>query len=497
MASGTSSARIDPPHVTLRLRLTLFYAAFFTIVVSFVATGVYVLTERSLTSALEERASQALADLSTGAILEGLRKLPGDAYYEVLILGNGDQPPDTLDQVRAGVPYIEPALFRPNPTNHSLVTLLTDTALDALVSDGELTTPAVLPGGARLQVLGRLGRLNFAGQGVTLTAAVFVGIPASNVTATLNDLARDLIITLAFAFALFAFGVYFLSSRVLRPLERVTQAAGRVTSQDLSQRVPVPRSDDEMRELAVTLNRMLDRLQESFETQRRFTADASHELRTPVTAIAGHANYLARRTDPTPEQRESLAVITSEAARMAKLVNDLLELARADAGFTLRMERMNLVEVLEAAREAVTPNDEGIHVTLHTPGPVLEVDGDPARLQQVVTNLIQNAINAGAHHVTLTLARDGSDVRLDVLDDGPGIPSQAVPHLFERFFRVDGARSGRGNGSGLGLPIVQWIVQQHGGSVRVDTHLGEGACFTVVLPTPSNGGDSTDPLDVP
>jgi len=468
--------------VTLRLRLTLFYGAFFVLVVSVVAVSVYVLTERSLTESLEERARQALSDLSSGAVLEGLRKLPGDAYYEILIVGQGDQVPSDPSAVRVGVPYVEPSRFRPNPTDESLVAQLGDAQLAEMLETGSMAAGVTLPSGERLRVLGDIGRLSFPAQDIALSAAVFVGVPATNVAATVDQLAQDLGLTVVAAFVAFAVGVFLLSRQVLRPLERVTQAAGRVTGNDLSQRVPVPRSHDEIHELAVTLNHMLDRLQESFETQRRFTADASHELRTPVTAIVGHANYLLRRTRPSPEQVDSLTVIRREAERMGKLVSDLLELARADAGFSIDTAPMNLVEVLEAVHMEIAPVAGGAEIAVDTPGPVAEVEGDAARLKQVVLNLVQNALNAGARHVRMSLERERDCVRLEVLDDGPGIPEAAIPHLFDRFYRVDGARSGRGNGSGLGLAIVQWIVQQHGGRVEVTSRQGEGTVFTVLLP---------------
>lgn len=468
--------------MTLRVRLTLFYAAFFLFVGALVAASVYVLTERSLTHALEERAGQALEDLSRGAVVEGLRRLPGDAYYEVIVLGQGDRLPSDRDGVREGVPYVEPRLLRPNPTDDSLVAALDDEALARLLATGETTGTVELPSGERLQVLGDVGALAFPSRGVTLSAAVFVGLQADDVRRNLRHLAGHLIRILGVATIVFALGVYALSRRVLLPLERVTRTAAGVTGRDLSQRVPVPRTRDEVRDLAVTVNGMLDRLQESFETQRRFTADASHELRTPVTAIAGHAHYLLRRSAPTDVQRESLEVIRSEADRMGKLVGDLLELARADAGFALRREPLNLVDVLDAAREVVPPEGGDARVEVHAATPVVEVDGDPARLQQVVLNLVQNAVNAGASHVHVTAERDGDDARLEVADDGPGIPDEALPHLFDRFYRVDGARSGRGNGAGLGLAIVRWIVQQHGGRVDVDARPGEGTRFTVHLP---------------
>ena len=267
---------------------------------------------------------------------------------------------------------------------------------------------------------------------------------------TLAGLRNLLLRTVFFAFIAFAIGVWLLSSRVLFPVKRVTLTASQITGRDLSQRVPVPKTNDELRELAVTLNNMLDRLQESFETQRRFTADASHELRTPVTAIVGHVNYLLRRTKPTSEQVDSLTVIRREAERMAKLVNDLLELARADAGFSIQRDPMNIVEVVEAVHMDVAPVAGSANIEVSSSQPLIEVFGDASRLKQVVLNLVQNALNAGSQNIRLSVVKEKREVRLEILDDGPGIPSEAIPHLFDRFYRVDGARSTRGNGSGLG-----------------------------------------------
>lgn len=469
--------------MTLRLRLTLFYGAFFAFVVSAVAVSVFVLTERSLIATLEDRARQALVDLSSGAVLEGLSKLPGDAYYEVVIIGREGIVTDDVDDVRNGVPYVEPARVRPNPTADGIVEALTDEDLARLIADGDMTATVTLTGGDALRVLGDLGALSFPSQGVTLSAALFVGVSATQVESTLDELSRNLGVTVLLAFVGFATGVFLLSREVLRPLERVTQAAARVTSRDLSQRVPVPSSDDEMRDMVVTLNRMLDRLQDSFETQRRFTADASHELRTPVTAIVGHANYLLRRTKPSAEQVDSLHVIRHEAERMGKLVSDLLELARADAGLLVQREPTDLVPLLETVHMEIAPMAGDSRVEVDVPGHPVVVDGDAVRLKQVLLNLLHNALQAGARTVRLSLSETRGTVHLEVLDDGPGIPADALPHLFERFYRVDGARSTRGNGSGLGLSIVQWIVRQHGGTVEVTSRPGEGTLFTVTLPT--------------
>jgi heavy metal sensor kinase len=466
--------------VTLRLRLTIFFSAFIAIILSVVAFSVSLLTERSLSTAVEERARQALTDLSRGALVSGLQQLPGDAYYQVHLLGPTTLEINAIADIRAGFNYEVPG--RVNPTPFRLLDAVPDRTLQELVTRGQMAGHAVLPDGERLRVLGELTRIEFPLQDVSFTAAVVVGLPASTVQLALEQLARDLGLTVVIAFLAFGLGVWVLARQVLAPVQRVTQAASRVSSRDLSQRVPVPNTHDEMRELAVGINHMLDRLQESFETQRRFTADASHELRTPVTAIVGHANYVLRRTHPTPEQVDSLTVIRREAERMGKLVNDLLELARADAGFSIEKEPMNLLEVVEAVRDDMVPVAVGSEIVVDCASPLVEVQGDASRLKQVVLNLVQNAVNAGAMHVTLHLATEGRTVRLEVLDDGPGIPAEAIPHLFDRFFRVDGARSTRGNGSGLGLAIVRWIVQQHGGTVEVTSRPAEGSVFIVTLP---------------
>ncbi len=470
--------------MSLRLRLTLFFSAFIAIILSAVAVSVYILTERSLTSALEDRALQALADLTSGAVTvrEGLQKLPSDAYYQIILLGSANNVPDNPQGIRDGFPYRPSDYPRPNPTEDSLVSLMSNSTLSDLLANGHVSAVVALPSGEQLTVLGELGTIYFAAQARTLEAVTFVGVPSSTVAHTLDQLARNLVLTVLLAFLAFGAGVWLLSGRALKPLKRVTAAAARVSGRELSLRVPTPRSRDEIRDLAVSINHMLDRLQESFETQRRFTADASHELRTPVTAIVGHANYLLRRTHPSVEQSDSLTVIRREAERMAKLVNDLLELARADAGFSIQLEPMNLVEVLEAVHMEVAPVAGDAVIEVNAPGPVTEVLGDEVRLKQVVLNLIHNALNAGAKHVFINQTRERQDVRLEVLDDGPGIPPDALPHVFERFYRVDGARSGRGNGSGLGLAIVRWIVQQHGGQVAVESRVGEGTVFTVTLP---------------
>ncbi len=458
----------------LRLQLTLVFGVLIAMILGGVAVSVYLLTERSLAAGLDERAASALAELVNGRndVKAAVQRLPSDAGSLVLLLGQEGTRPRSVDSIKTGVWHEARDLY--------ILNRLPDSALQRLVDDGRIAV-TVGSGDNKMRIHAQLGTvpLPFSRP---FSAAFFVAVPAGLMATTLDQLARDLVMTVVLAFIAFGLGIWVLSQRVLGPLKRVTDAAAHVSGSDLSLRVPVPDTRDEIHDLAMAINNMLGRLQESFETQRRFTADASHELRTPVTAIAGHASYLVRRTSPTPAQQESLMVIQREAERMGKLVNDLLELARADAGFTVNKAPMNLVEVAESVRDEVSRVSPGAEVSVSARRALAEVMGDAERLKQVILNLVMNAINAGASRVTVSVAQEGKQVRLEVLDDGAGIPPEALPHIFERFYRVDGARSTRGNGSGLGLAIVKWIVQQHEGTVSVESRLGEGTVFTIMLP---------------
>ena len=478
--------------MSLKLRLSLFYGLFLMLVLSTVAVVVYKLTERSLLNSLEERSRQSLNDLAQGDALTALRRLPGDTYFEAVVYPADilplNNPSDLKNGFKISLP-IDPNRKRPNPTEDKVFQLLTINDYETLYENDIVSTKVALNNGGTLLVMAVAGWLESFD--VEHPAIFLVGVPASSLQETLQQLKRSLQETIVIAFVIFVLSVWLLSARVLSPLRRITKAAELVTSKDLSQRVPVPKTRDELSKLALSINLMLGRLQESFETQRRFTADASHELRTPVTAIAGHASYLVRRTKLNKQQLESLEVIKAESDRMGKMVNDLLELARADAGFEVAKDPLNLVDVLEDVSKEIQPVAGNATISTSTPEPIMEVIGDTSRLKQVVLNLVQNALNAGATQISLSITKvklkDSNKICLEVLDNGPGIPEEAIPHLFERFYRVDGSRSTRGNGSGLGLSIVKWIVNQHQGNVSIESKVGEGSVFTILLPANSAG----------
>ncbi len=319
--------------------------------------------------------------------------------------------------------------------------------------------------------------------------------PESEKTGAIIYLGRDLvredqtllairnIMLLIGLFSLLGLGgaAYYLAGRALMPLRQVRKAAAGITGKTLGQRVPLPDTRDEVAALALTLNKMLDRLEGSFETQRRFTSDASHELRTPITAIGGHAGYLLRRTNPTEQQSESLNIIKNESLRLGNLVASLLELARADGGAVpLELQTMQAQAFLGDVAKEMRPIAQ--NATLEVTGEEISLLADPNRLRQVFINLIANALKAGSSRVVLQVDHAQEGAHFMIADNGPGIAPEHLSKLFDRFYRVEESRSRDAGGSGLGLAIVKTIVDAHGGMIWVESEVGVGTQVHLVLP---------------
>jgi heavy metal sensor kinase len=280
-------------------------------------------------------------------------------------------------------------------------------------------------------------------------------------------------------------GGWWLATRTLRPLDRMSAAASRISERDLTQRIDPAAVPTELGELAHTLNDAFDRLERAFVRQARFTADASHELRTPLSVIRAQAE-LALRKEREPEQyRAALRACLGAAKRMGAIVEGLLALARADAGEEeVRVSELAFDQVVdEAARQAHAANSDR-QVALHCDLSPVRIRGDSTLLAQVVSNLVENAVrhNRPGGHVDVSLQRHNGSAVLHVDDDGPGIPLEALPHLFDRFYRVDEARSRERGGFGLGLAIARWIVEAHGGAIRAENRPESGTSFQVTLP---------------
>ncbi len=287
-------------------------------------------------------------------------------------------------------------------------------------------------------------------------------------------------------------GTWF-AERAIEPVDNVTQAALLISrAEDLSRRLPPYQPMDEIGRLIEAFNEMLARLDDVFRNQQRFVADVSHELRTPLTALQGNIELLKRGAlDDPDEKRESLETIESEVARLNRLVADLLLLARADGGEKLAHLPVELdtllLDVFRQGRLLAQASGNEVRLRLGHEDQAT-IMGDPDRLRQLLLNLVDNAIKYTQEgEVTLSLWKDVEqrEVRVSVQDTGIGVPQEALPHLFRRFFRADKARSRQEGGTGLGLAIVEWIVKAHGGTIQVTSEEGVGSTFTVTLPLPS------------
>jgi signal transduction histidine kinase len=298
-----------------------------------------------------------------------------------------------------------------------------------------------------------------------------------------------------------AIGGYWLAGKALRPVKMITQMAREIHATDLRRRLHLQRKD-EFGELADTFDHMLARLEAAFKRQTQFTADASHELRTPLTIIDLEINRGLEQLEQPEDYRHVLEHIQTENEQMTAIVNSLLLLARADTGqVTLDLQEVDLSDVALASVERLLPLARQSQITLATGDlPEVLVLGDPQYLGQMLANLIENGIKytsgVGKRVFVELKSEQGRWGIVRVQDDGPGISEENLPSLFERFYRVDKARSrrqkgqlksnkpdhGKPGGSGLGLSIVQWIVQAHGGDIRVESKIGAGSLFEVRLP---------------
>ena len=289
-------------------------------------------------------------------------------------------------------------------------------------------------------------------------------------------------------------GGSFLAKRSLAPVAAMSERAARIGATDLSERLPVWNPRDELGQLAVVLNELLSRVDHSLEQQRRFMADASHELRTPVSIMRAEAEVALAADARTPkEYRDSLRVVVDTSARLSTVVNELFLLARADAGQQpLRRSALYLDELLSDSVRAVRALAVRSGVVIL---PVLDVDapfdGDDEMLRRLVTNLLDNAVkySGSGSTITVSLAKAPDSYRVSIRDTGAGIPPEAQAHLFERFFRADAARSraasgsgSMGGGAGLGLAIAQWVAEAHGGRLTLASSSPAGTEFVLWLP---------------
>jgi len=301
-------------------------------------------------------------------------------------------------------------------------------------------------------------------------------VPQSNLSGIVGFLVISGIPTLLAALA----ASWLVAGRALRPLKSVAATAEDIgRTRDFGRRLPVPRSRDEVATLSASFNGMLSRLQETFESQRRFVADASHELRTPLATIQGNAGLLAHGPPIAESVRQAAATdIAEESDRMGRLVDRLLTLARADAGLRLELAPVDVRSVvLDVTRQAAAVHPER---TFDIRVVDAAVDGDEDALRQLLWILLDNALRYSLSKISVDLEVDSGWARLMVGDDGPGIAIDERERIFQRFYRIDASRAGQG--AGLGLAIARWITEQHGGRIIAAEGKAGGAGLYVDLP---------------
>ena len=291
-------------------------------------------------------------------------------------------------------------------------------------------------------------------------------------------------------------GGAWLAERALLPVGQVASTTRQIVrAEDLAQRVPNAPGNDELAQLTATVNEMLERLELLFNAQRRFVADVSHELRTPLTAMRGNLEILRRNSARDPQALDlALAAMEREINRLVRLASDLLLLAQTEAGLQLRREPVALDElVLEVVRD-LAPLTQGVTL-LPDVTEQIEVLGDRDRLKQSLLNMAANALQhtPPGGRVTIRLAREHTHAMLQVCDTGDGIADEALPYVFERFFRADKSRSRAAGGAGLGLAIVKWVAEAHAGEVSAQSTVGQGSTFTLRLPLASEPGALVHP----
>jgi heavy metal sensor kinase len=318
---------------------------------------------------------------------------------------------------------------------------------------------------------------------VSYFAAIAVSL--ENVRSIQRRLLITLLVSIPVAILLSLVGGALLARQAIEPLDRVTSAAQQISAEHLNQRIELQRADIELKRLADSFNEMLDRLDQSFTQIRQFTADASHELRTPVTILMGETDLALNGLLDDQECRAALSSRREELQRMSRIIDDLLTLSQFDhSQQPLHRKPLDfsdlVIEVCEQQRNQA--KSKGIELELTKTVPAM-MEGDSSRLRQMVRNLLDNAIKytPGGGKVSIELEKSNGNLDLRVSDTGIGIPRDDLPHIFDRFYRVDKARTRAEGGTGLGLSIVKQVVEAHGGQVSVQSEVGNGTVLIVSL----------------
>jgi len=309
--------------------------------------------------------------------------------------------------------------------------------------------------------------------------------------ATLNKLITILILGIPLTLLLASSGGYFLAYKALKPIDQISKTAQAISHSNLSKRIVAKNSDDETGRLIDTLNDLLNRLEEAFSREKRFTSDASHELRTPIAIIRVHAEENLKEKRSTKEYRHALKVIHKQTDYMSHLVGQLLLLARSDMNQQpIEKEDLNFTELIEIVIEEM--EELALKKSINIAFKVeqgLSLYGDQSMLTQLLINLLDNSIKytPPKGSIAVNAKAENNQIKIEIKDSGIGISKEDQAYIFDRFYRVDKSRSRASGGSGLGLSICQWIVKIHKGNIEIESEIKQGSTFTICLPQNKDG----------
>lgn len=451
--------------MSLRLRLTLLYSTFMGGILFIFGAAIFVLINVILLNQVDTMLARVVRDITEVTRVNAIGRL------NIISLPPLDMASNAYVQVWRN----DGKLVSTSPSIETLSEPLDSYALRS----GETMYHDSWLGKAHLRVL--TVPLNI---GAHTIGSLQVGTSLAVVDATRKTLLSTMVIIAVVAVVMVAMGSWILLGRAFSPLEIITDAVDRLNrADDLSRRIPYRgAAESEIGNLVESVNQTLERLESLFTSQQRFLADVSHELRTPLTVIKGNVDLMRRMKEA---DEESLTSIDQEAGRLTRLVGGLLMLAQAESGkLALNFAPIELDLLLtEVFTEMQILARNKVNVHLNDIDQVV-VKGDRDRLKQVLLNLVANAIQYTplGGDVFLSLAKVGEQARIIVRDTGPGIPSEDLPHIFDRFYRAEKSRTrSQGSGFGLGLSIAHWIVEHHGGQIKVESKEGKGTTFAIWL----------------
>ena len=471
--------------MSIRLRLAFCYGILFALILPLVTVLSYALYARSQYDDLDRTLAASAGHIAAEAAMStrGLHLTEKGSNLEIILrlyALDGTLQESASDAEIA--PPVEPRVVLQKPSGP---------AYDAIA---RLSPP--LMGGVTTSSKGQFGLLSSSGQRwrvyvlpvqQTGTVIGFVEAltPLRRLDASMQTFQSVLLLLGLSSLVVALVGSWAIAGNALRPVARMIQTAQTIAhSHDLSRRIEIPPHRDELGRLATTFNEMLGSIETTYRVQQRFVADASHELRAPLTAIQGNLELLRRHQGmPEAERNEAVDEAMREANRLTRLVVDLLSLARADAGSTLKHGPVDLDPILLDAFREVRHLSQGQTLVLE-PFEPCRIEGNADKLKQLLVILLDNALKYTSPdgQITLGLQCETLDALLTVRDTGIGIAAADLPHVFERLYRADPARSRAPGGTGLGLSIAQWIVEQHAGTITLESQLGRGTTVQVRLP---------------